>query len=97
MNPSNLKKFTPFMRIKYHKFKGFVDAVQVRIPLLLGQYELADEKVKEGTVMLYHPEGKWDISHMEKDIEKLHNLYNEGIRYANERMASLKEFIGDTQ
>lgn len=94
MNPSNLKKFTPFMRIKYHKFKGFVDAVQVRIPLLMGQYELADEKVKEGTVMLYHPEGKWDISHMEKDINKLHDLYNEGIRYANECLDSLREFIG---
>ena len=31
---------------------------------------------------------------MEKDINKLHDLYNEGIRYANERMGSLREFIG---
>ncbi len=93
MNPSNLKKYTPFMKIKYPKFKGFIDAVQVRIPLLLGQYEMMENLEKEGTVLSYHPAGHWDVSHMEKDIEKIHALYDEGVREAEARLEELKTFL----
>jgi len=93
MNPSNLKKYTPFMKIKYRRFKGFIDAVQVRIPLLLGQYEEMERLEKEGLVMSYHPVGHWDVSHMEKDIEKIRALYDEGVREANDRLDELKTFL----
>lgn len=93
MNPSNLKKYTPAMRIKYPKFKAFVDAVQVRIPLLLSQYERMEELEKEGIVLIFHPAGHWDVSHMEKDIEKIHALYDEGVREATERAEDVKRFI----
>ena len=94
MEPSNLKKYTPFMKMRYPKFKSFVDAVQVRIPLLMSQYELIDKMAAEGTAMIYQPAGHWDVSHMEKDIEKIHALYDEGIREANERLEETKAFLG---
>ena len=81
------------MKIKYPKFKGFIDAVQVRIPLLLGQYEMMENLEKEGTVLSYHPAGHWDVSHMEKDIEKIHALYDEGVREAEARLEELKTFL----
>ena len=93
MNPSNLKKYTPAMRIKYPKFRAFVDAVQVRIPLLLSQYERMEELEKEGSVFVFQPAGHWDVSHMEKDIEKIHALYDEGVREATERAEDVKRFI----
>lgn len=95
MNPSNLKKYTPFMKIKYRKFKGFIEAVQVRIPLLLSQYEMMEQKEKEGSVMVFHPAGHWDVSHMEKDISKIEALYDEGVREANERLEELKAFLAE--
>ena len=48
---------------------------------------------KEGLVMSYHPVGHWDVSHMEKDIEKIRALYDEGVREANDRLDELKTFL----
>ncbi|MCR4648806.1 MAG: patatin family protein [Lachnospiraceae bacterium] len=93
MEPSNLKKWTPFMKMKYRKFKGFIDAVQVRIPLLQGQYRLIEDMEKEGTVMIFNPTGHWDFSHMEKDIDKISALYDEGQREAEERLEDVKKFL----
>ena len=93
MEPSNLKKWTPFMKMKYRKFKGFIDAVQVRIPLLESQYQLIEDMEKEGTVMIFNPTGHWDFSHMEKDIDKISALYDEGQREAEERLEDVKKFL----
>jgi len=93
MNPSNLKKYTLFMKMKYHRFKGFIDAVQVRIPLLESQYELIERMQEEGTTMIFRPAGHWEVSHMEKDIDKINALYEEGIREANERLDEIKKFL----
>ena len=50
---------------------------------------------KEGTVLIFQPEGRWDVSHMEKDIEKIHALYDEGVREANVRLEEVKKFISE--
>lgn len=96
MNPSNLKKYSLFMKMKYRKFKGFIDAVQVRIPLLESQYRLIEEMEKEGTALVFHPTGHWEVSHMEKDIDKITALYNEGVREANERLEEIKKFLKES-
>ncbi len=96
MNPSNLKKYSLFMKMKYRKFKGFIDAVQVRIPLLESQYRLIEEMEKEGTTLVFHPTGHWEVSHMEKDIDKITALYNEGVREANERLEEIKIFLKES-
>ena len=96
MNPSNLKKYSLFMKMKYRKFKGFIDAVQVRIPLLESQYRLIEEMEKEGTTLVFHPTGHWEVSHMEKDIDKITALYNEGVREANERLEEIKKFLKES-
>ncbi|MBO4784770.1 MAG: patatin family protein [Lachnospiraceae bacterium] len=95
MNPSNMKKYLPAMKVKYPRFKGFRDSIRNRIPLLLGQYEMMEEMAKEGTVLIFQPEGHWDVSHMEKDIEKIHALYDEGVREANVRLEEVKKFISE--
>lgn len=95
MNPSNLKKFTPFMKMKYRKFPGFIDAIQVRIPLLESQYELIDKMQEEGTTMVFHPQGHWEVSHMEKDIDKISALYEEGVREATDKLEEIKKFLND--
>lgn len=94
MNPSNLKKYTPAMKIKYPQFDGFIEAVQVRIPLLESQYKLVDDMAKEGKTIVFHPEGHWEVSHMEKDIEKIQALYEEGEREAAARMKEVLTFLG---
>ena len=96
MNPSNLKKYSLFMKMKYRKNKGFIDAVQVRIPLLESQYRLIEEMEKEGTTLVFHPTGHWEVSHMEKDIDKITALYNEGVREANERLEEIKKFLKES-
>lgn len=96
LKPSNLKKYAWFMRIIYpKKFKPFIDAVKVRIPLLEAQYEKVDELCSEGKMMMIHPSGKLKVAHMEKDREKIQALYDEGRAKAIEMMPTIKEFLSE--
>lgn len=94
MDPSNLKKYAWFMKIIYpSKFRPFIEAVKVRIPLLTEQYRKVDELCKEGKIMMLHPSGDLVIGHMEKDREKIQALYDEGRAKALEMMPEIKEFM----
>ena len=94
MEPSNLKKYTWLMKIRYSsRFMPFIDAVNNRIPLLEGQYKYADKLEAEGKILNIHPSGKVTIGHMEKDIEKINALYEDGIETAKAMMPTIKKFM----
>lgn len=93
MEPADLKKYTFLMKLMYPGFGGFIDSIQVRVPHLLSQYELVDKMAEEGITMVYHPRGHWDVSHMDKDVDKIRALYEEGIREANERIGETRDFL----
>ncbi len=95
LNPSNLKKYAWFMRIIYpSKFKPFIEAIKVRIPVLTSQYEKIDELAANGRAMVLHPSGDTLVGHMEKDKDKIRRLYEEGRATAKEKMPEIKEFLG---
>lgn len=95
IKPSNLKKHIWFMKIIYpSSFKPLFEAIKVRIPLLEGQYEYAEELNRQGRVLTICPSGKINISHMERDIKKIEALYEEGRETAIRMMPQVREFIG---
>ncbi len=93
--PSNLKKYIWFMKIIYpSSFKPLFEAIKVRIPLLEGQYKHAAELGDEGKVLTICPSGKNSVSHMDRNMEKIEDLYEEGRETAKRMMPQVREFIG---
>lgn len=94
--PSNLKKYAWFMKIIYpSSFKPFIEAIKVRIPLLEGQYEYAEKLNEEGRVLTICPSGKIDVSHMERNLGKIEELYEEGRETARTLLPKIREFISE--
>ena len=51
------------------------------------------ELEKEGKIFIIRPEKEVTVSRLEKDKEKLENLYKEGIAEAEKNLESLKEYL----
>ena len=56
------------------------------------QEELIDLE-KEGKIFIIRPEKEVTVSRLEKDKEKLENLYKEGIAEAEKNLDALKEYL----
>ena len=48
---------------------------------------------KEGKIFIIRPEKEVTVSRLEKDKEKLENLYKEGIAEAEKNLDALKEYL----
>ena len=57
------------------------------------QEELIDLE-KEGKIFIIRPEKEVTVSRLEKDKEKLENLYKEGIAEAEKNLDALREYLG---
>ena len=58
--------------------------------------KLQDEIIdleKEGKIFIIRPEKEVTVSRLEKDKEKLENLYKEGIAEAEKNLDALKEYL----
>ena len=56
------------------------------------QEELIDLE-KEGKIFIIRPEKEVTVSRLEKDKEKLENLYKEGIAETEKNLDALKEYL----
>lgn len=81
------------VKLKYKKYPKFVQAMldrHLRYNLCL---ESIDRLEKENKIFVIRPKEKLNISVMERDENKLQNIYDLGINEANEKIDSLKEYI----
>lgn len=77
--PAKGTKVPFFMYRKYPKLK---EAIRNRNAIYNSQVELVEKMEAEGSAIVIRPERPIEVSRMERDINKLHALYQEGYNLA---------------
>lgn len=77
--PAKGTKIPFFMYRKYPKLK---EAIRNRNAIYNSQVELVEKMEAEGSAIVIRPERPIEVSRMERDINKLHALYQEGYNLA---------------
>ena len=86
-------KMKKLYKLAYHKYPKLIE----KLNTMPERYnKLQDELIdleKEGKIFIIRPEKEVTVSRLEKDKEKLENLYKEGIAEAEKNLESLKEYL----
>lgn len=91
--PMLSNKMKKLYKLAYHKYPKLIEKLNTmpeRYNKL--QEELIDLE-KEGKIFIIRPEKEVTVSRLEKDKEKLENLYKEGIAEAEKSLDALKEYL----
>lgn len=91
--PMTSNKMKKLYKLAYHKYPKLIEKLNTmpeRYNKL--QEELIDLE-KEGKIFIIRPEKEVTVSRLEKDKEKLENLYKEGIAEAEKNLDALKEYL----
>lgn len=92
--PMLSNKMKKLYKLAYHKYPKLIEKLNTmpeRYNKL--QEELIDLE-KEGKIFIIRPEKEVTVSRLEKDKEKLENLYKEGIAEAEKNLDALREYLG---
>ena len=91
--PMASNKMKKLYKLAYHKYPKLIE----KLNTMPERYnKLQDELIdleKEGKIFIIRPEKEVTVSRLEKDKEKLENLYKEGIAEAEKNLESLKEYL----
>ena len=91
--PMITNKMKKLYKLAYHKYPKLIE----KLNTMPERYnKLQDELIdleKEGKIFIIRPEKEVTVSRLEKDKEKLENLYKEGIAEAEKNLESLKEYL----
>ena len=86
-------KMKKLHKLAYHKYPKLIE----KLNTMPERYnKLQDEIIdleKEGKIFIIRPEKEVTVSRLEKDKEKLENLYKEGIAEAEKNLDALKEYL----
>lgn len=86
-------KMKKLYKLAYHKYPKLIE----KLNTMPERYnKLQDEIIdleKEGKIFIIRPEKEVIVSRLEKDKEKLENLYKEGIAEAEKNLDALKEYL----
>lgn len=86
-------EMTALARLVYRKYPEFMRVLLKRHEMYNAQVELAERLAEEGSVFLIRPESPLEIGRMEKDPEKVQQVYERGCADARAAMARLKEWL----
>lgn len=91
--PMLSNKMKKLYKLAYHKYPKLIE----KLNTMPERYnKLQDELIeleKEGKIFIIRPEKEVTVSRLEKDKEKLENLYKEGIAEAEKNLDALKEYL----
>ena len=91
--PMTSNKMKKLYKLAYHKYPKLIE----KLNTMPERYnKLQDEIIdleKEGKIFIIRPEKEVTVSRLEKDKEKLENLYKEGIAEAEKNLDALKEYL----
>lgn len=91
--PMLSNKMKKLYKLEYHKYPKLIE----KLNTMPERYnKLQDEIIdleKEGKIFIIRPEKEVTVSRLEKDKEKLENLYKEGIAEAEKNLDALKEYL----
>jgi len=84
----------PLIRFKYRKYPRFVEACANRYRVYNQTLEDLEEAEARGEVFVIRPQKMVEVARLEKDVNKLNLLYEEGYAETQALFDDLKKFIG---
>lgn len=85
----------PLIRLKYRKYPNFVKALEERHIMYNAELELIREREAQGKLFVIRPDCALPIKRVEKDPEKLRNVYNLGRQTAERQLDKMTAFLCD--
>jgi len=79
--------------ICYQKYPKFIDAARKRPNAYNDTLRKISELEQEGSVFVIRPSTLIKVKHIEKDIQKIEDIYNLGMQDTIEKMDDLKKFL----
>lgn len=89
----NKVKFSSLIRRKYKKYPNLVKSIENRHLNYNKSLDLVKELEDKGDALVIRPKSPVKVSQIEKDVDKLTKLYNEGYNDAKESYEKIIEFI----
>lgn len=90
-------KLLPIMKIKYHNYPEFIDAVATRHEMYNHQLAYIKESEQKGDTLVIAPSESLHIPHMCKDPKELDRVYQLGRQAALEQLENIKAFLKTTR
>ena len=86
-------KFLSFFKLKYKKYPNLVKAIENRYKMYNETLDFIEEEKAKNKVFIIQPKLPVKISRIEKDKDKLKELYNQGYEDAKELYEDLMKFL----
>jgi len=83
----------PLIRWKYRKYPLFLKAAESRAAHYNETLDLIHQMEKEGRVFVIQPEQQVQIGRLEKDVNKLKALYDQGFNDAKSHFVQMKSYL----
>ncbi len=87
-------KMMGLIKLKYRKYPKLVEAMAIRHERYNRTVELIEQLEAQGKIFVIRPKATVEVGRLEKDTEKLTELYNTGYREAEEYYEGLKAYLG---
>lgn len=91
----NKVKFTYFIRSRYKKYPKLVKSIENRHINYNKSLDLVNSLEKKGDALVIRPKSPVKVSQIEKNIDKLTQLYNDGYNDAKESYNDIINFINN--
>ena len=83
----------PLMKAKYKDYPKLVEAIEKRDIYYNVTLRYIEQREAAGELLVIRPESKLDIGKVEKDPEKLKEVYVQGRLAASKKLAEIKEYL----
>lgn len=83
----------PLIRARYHAYPRFVEKMEDRHLRYNDTLDLLNEEEKKGNVLIIRPKKPVKISRLEKNVEKLQALYDEGYADTAGMIQDIRAFL----
>ena len=93
MNYRKKKNPSWIAKLVYRKYPKLVEAINTRYLQYNKTMEKIEKLEKEGKIFVFRPSRKVDIGRVEKDPNKLQEMYDLGISDANSSLKKLNKFL----
>lgn len=88
------KKANPLLaKLFYHRYPKFVEMINNRYKNYNDMVEMIIEKEKNQEIFVFRPSKKIDIKRIERDPDKLQEMYDLGIEDGNRLIEKLKQYL----
>lgn len=83
----------PFAKVVYHKFPEFAKVLKYRNPCYTKQCEYVDRLEQENKVLVIRPSKKLNVGTLERNKEKLQQMYDLGIADCQNMLNDIKNYL----